>query len=42
MTSLASRAHFRQRVIRYSEKHGVTKAADRFRISRNAIYEWKA
>ena len=24
MTSLASRAHFRQRVIRYSEKHGVT------------------
>ena len=41
MTSLASKAHFRQRVIRYSEKHGVTKA-DRFRISRNAIYEWKA
>lgn len=42
MTSLASKAHFRQRVIRYSEKHGVTKAADRFLISRNAIYEWKA
>lgn len=42
MTSLASKAHFRQRVIRYSEKHGVTKAANRFRISRNAIYEWKA
>ena len=42
MTSLASKAHFRQRVIRYSEKNGVTKAANRFHISRNAIYEWKA
>lgn len=42
MTSLASKAHFRQRVIRYSEKHGVTKAANRFHVSRNAIYEWKA
>ena len=35
-------AHFRQRIIRYSEKHGVTKATDRFRISRHVIYEWKA
>ena len=42
MISLSSKAHFRQRVIRYSEKNGVTKAANRFRISRNAIYEWKA
>lgn len=42
MISLSSKAHFRQRVIRYSEKYGVTKAANRFRISRNAIYEWKA
>lgn len=42
MRSLASKAHFRQRVIRYSEKNGVTKAANRFHISRNAIYEWKA
>ena len=42
MTSLASKGHFRQRVIRYSEKYGVTKAANRFHISRNAIYEWKA
>ena len=40
MISLASKAHFRQRVIKYSEKYGVTKAANRFRISRNAIYEW--
>jgi len=42
MTSLASRAHFRQRVIKYSEKHGVTKAADRYGVCRNAIYEWKS
>ena len=42
MTSLTSKAYFRQRVIRYSEKNGVTKAANRFRVSRNAIYEWKA
>ena len=42
MTSLASSAHFRQRVIKYSEKNGVTKAADRYRVSRNSIYRWKA
>jgi len=42
MNSIASEAKYRQRVIRYSEKHGVTKAADRFRRSRQAIYEWRA
>lgn len=42
MISLTSKARFRQRVIRYSEKNGVTKASIRFRVSRNAIYEWKA
>lgn len=42
MISLTSNARFRQRVIRYSEKNGVTKASNRFRVSRNAIYEWKA
>jgi len=41
MISLSSRAHFRQRVIRYSVKNGVTKASDRFRVSRKAIYEWR-
>jgi len=40
MTSLASKAHFRQRAIKYSEKYGVTKASNRFRISRKAIYDW--
>lgn len=42
MISIASRAHFRQRVIRYSEKYGVTAASVRHRVCRQAIYEWKA
>ena len=42
MNSITSIARFRQRVIRYSEKYGVTKASIRHRVSRNAIYEWKA
>jgi len=42
MNSIASEAHFRQRVIRYSEKYGVTAAGIRHRRSRQAIYEWKA
>lgn len=42
MNSLTSKAYFRQRVVKYSEKNGVTKASIRFRVSRKAIYEWKA
>jgi len=42
MNSIASEAHFRQRVIRYSEKYGVTAAGIRHRRCRQAIYEWKA
>ena len=42
MNSITSEAHFRQRVVIYSEKHGVTEASIRFRRSRQAIYEWKA
>lgn len=42
MISLTSKAHFRQRVIRYSEKNGVTAASLRHRVSRQAIYEWKS
>lgn len=42
MNIVASEAHFRQRVIKYSEKHGVTEASNRFHRSRQAIYEWKA
>lgn len=42
MKSITSEAKFRQRVIRYSEKHGVTAAGIRHHRSRQAIYEWKA
>ncbi len=41
MNSITSEARFRQRVIKYAAKHGVTKASNRFRVSRNAIYEWR-
>ena len=42
MISITSIAKFRQRVIRYSENNEVTTASIRHRVSRNAIYEWKA
>lgn len=41
MTSITSIAKFRQRVVKYSYKHGVTNASNRFRVCRNAIYEWR-
>jgi len=40
--SIVSEAKFRKRVVKYSEKYGVTKAANRFHRSRQAIYEWIA
>ncbi len=39
---ITSEARFRQRVLKYSLKYGVTKASIRFRRSRQAIYEWRA
>jgi len=42
MNSIASEAHFRQRVIKYSKKYGVTAASIRHHKSRQAIYEWLA
>ena len=42
MSIITSEAHFRQRVLRYSLKYGVTKASNRFGRSRQAIYEWRA
>jgi hypothetical protein len=40
--SIASEARYRQRVVKYSYKHGVTQAGIRFHCSRQAIYEWRA
>ena len=42
MKSISPKAHFRQRVIKYSVKNGVTAASIRYKISRKAIYTWKA
>lgn len=33
--------YFRQRIIKYLEKHTVTEASIRFKISRKTIYKWK-
>jgi len=42
MYSVTSEAKYRQRVVKYSYKNGVTQAGIRFRRSRQAIYEWRA
>lgn len=42
MSIITSEAQFRQRVLKYSLKYGVTKASNRFGRSRQAIYEWRA
>ena len=42
MNILTSNAHFRQRVIKKCYKVGVTEASKYYRVSRNAIYEWRA
>ena len=42
MSIITSEAHYRQRVLKYSIKNGVTAASIRFKRSRQAIYEWRA
>lgn len=42
MNIIAQEARFRQRVIKYSLKHGITEAGIRFKVSRMSIYRWKA
>ena len=42
MNILSSNAHFRQRVIKKSFQIGVSAAARYYRVSRQAIYEWRA
>ena len=41
MNSITSEAYFRQRVIKRSNKIGVTKASRIYHISRKTIYEWQ-
>lgn len=33
-------AHFRQRLIEYAKKHGATKAANRYHLSRKTVHKW--
>lgn len=42
MNIITSNAHFRQRVVKKSYKIGVTASSNYYRISRQAIYEWRA
>ena len=41
MNSITSKCRYCQRVIKYSEKYGVTAASIRFRVNRKVIYDWK-
>ena len=41
MKSISPKAQFRQLVIKYSQKRGVTAASIRYRVCRKAIYDWK-
>lgn len=41
MDIISSNARFRQHVLKYSEKHGVSAASRFYKVSRNAIYEWR-
>ena len=41
MKSISPKAKFRQLVIKYSQKRGVTAASIRYRVCRKEIYDWK-
>ena len=41
MDKITQTMRFRQAVIEYSVKHGVTKAAVRYRLNRQYIYRWR-
>ena len=40
MDKITQEAYYRQRVIRWAGKHGVTEAANRYRTSRKTVYKW--
>ena len=41
MTTITQKMRFRQAVIKYAEKKGVTKAAIRYNVNRQYVYRWK-
>lgn len=41
MKTVTQKARYRQAIIKYAEKYGVTKAANRYDVNRQYIYRWK-
>ena len=41
MDRVTQEAYYRQRVLKYAAKHGVTRAAERYRMSRKTVHKWK-
>ena len=41
MDRVTQEAYYRQRVMKYAEKHEVTKAAERYGMSRKTVHKWK-
>lgn len=41
MDIITQEAYHRQRMIRYSEEHGVNAAAIRYKTSRKTVYKWR-
>ena len=41
MTTVTQKARYRQAIIKYADKYGVTKAANRYNVKRQYIYRWK-
>ena len=41
MDIITQTAYWRQRLVRYAQKHGVTNAANRYRVSRKTVYKWQ-
>ena len=41
MNTVTQKMKFRQSLIKYSEKYGVTKSAIKYNVTRQYIYRWK-
>lgn len=41
MNTVTQTMRFRQSLLNYAEKHGVTKAAIKYNVNRQYIYRWK-
>lgn len=41
MDRITQEAHHRQRILKYAEKYGVTRASIRYKVSRKTVHKWK-